>query len=257
VVDPIFSEPRLAAIYDQFDGERDDLDLYVGIIDEVGATAVLDLGCGTGSLASALRHRNVEVIGIDPALASLDTAKSKPGAERVRWIHGTAQDAPTACADIAVMTGNVAQVFITDDEWIQTLAHVHRALHEHGWLVFETRDPARKAWEDWTPETTYQVRQVDGIGEVIGWTELTTVPSDDADPLLVSFRHHYRFDGDDTDVVSESTLRFRTAEQIEADLARVGFAVRDIRDAPDRPGRELVFIAQAQLVGTNDDSYDA
>jgi len=46
VPDAIFAHPRLAAVYDAFDGERDDLPLYVAIADEVNAAAVLDLGCG-------------------------------------------------------------------------------------------------------------------------------------------------------------------------------------------------------------------
>ena len=41
-----------------------------------------------------------------------------------------------------------------------------------------------------------------------------------------------------------STLRFRTRAEVEASLVAAGFAVADVRDAPDRPGRELVFLAR-------------
>ena len=37
------------------------------------------------------------------------------------------------------MTGNVAQVFITDDDWAQVLHAVRAALRPGGYLVFETR----------------------------------------------------------------------------------------------------------------------
>jgi len=40
-------------------------------------------------------------------------------------------------------------------------------------------------------------------------------------------------------------LRFRDRDEIAASLAAVGFAVEDVRDAPDRPGREFVFIARS------------
>jgi len=47
----------------------------------------------------------------------------------------------------------------------------------------------------------------------------------------------------DATITSESTLRFRDRRSVEADLAAAGFVVEDVRGAPDRPGRELVFVA--------------
>uniref|UniRef100_UPI0031E2D12D hypothetical protein n=1 Tax=Streptomyces hawaiiensis TaxID=67305 RepID=UPI0031E2D12D len=44
--------------------------------------------------------------------------------------------------------------------------------------------------------------------------------------------------------MSDSTLRFRERQEIEAELAVRGHVVKDIRDAPDRPGREFVFLAR-------------
>lgn len=106
----------LARIYDAFDGERDDLDLYVDLVRELGAGQVLDVGCGTGSLPVLLARDGVTAIGVDPAAASLDEARHKDGAELVTWLHGDATTLPPLQVDVAVMTGNVAQVFLTDDE---------------------------------------------------------------------------------------------------------------------------------------------
>jgi hypothetical protein len=39
-------------------------------------------------------------------------------------------------------------------------------------------------------------------------------------------------------------LRFRDRAEIEDDLAVHGFTTIAVRDAPDRPGREHVFIAR-------------
>jgi len=52
--DRIIADSRLAAIYDDIDGDRDDLDHYEAIVEELGARRVLDLGCGTGVLACRL-----------------------------------------------------------------------------------------------------------------------------------------------------------------------------------------------------------
>lgn len=51
------------------------------------------------------------------------------------------------------------------------------------------------------------------------------------------------FAADGQQLTSTSTLRFRQRDEVEADLAAHGFILREVRDAPDRPGRELVFIA--------------
>lgn len=79
------------------------------IVVELGARSVLAVGCGTGVLACRLAGQGLEVIGVDPAAASLDVARAKPGAERVVWLHGDASDLPPLSVDVATMTGNVAQ----------------------------------------------------------------------------------------------------------------------------------------------------
>lgn len=116
----IFTDPLLAQIYDVFDGDRDDLELYLDFVRELRAAHVLDVGCGTGSLAVLLASRGLDVTAVDPAGASLDVARAKDGAAGVTWIHGDVTSLPALQAD-AVMTGNVAQVFLTDSDWTATL----------------------------------------------------------------------------------------------------------------------------------------
>jgi hypothetical protein len=45
-------------------------------------------------------------------------------------------------------------------------------------------------------------------------------------------------------MTSDSTLRYRGRDEVEADLIAPGYVVDAVRDAPDRPGRELVFFAR-------------
>ncbi len=49
MADALFEHPRLAAVYDALDPDRNDLDVYALIVTELGAGLVLDLGCGTGT----------------------------------------------------------------------------------------------------------------------------------------------------------------------------------------------------------------
>lgn len=212
------------------------------MVEEFGARSVLDLGCGTGTFALMLAERCVEVIGVDPAGASLDVARAKPGAERVTWIHGDASAIPASVRVEAVsMTANVAQVFLTDTEWLATLAAIHGALRPGGRLIFETRDPSRRAWEAWTEELTRSTTEIPGVGRVTDWVQVTDV-ADDGE--RVTFESPNIFEADGTTIISNSTLRFRSRAAIEESLEATGFTVEEVRDAPDRPGRELVFVAR-------------
>jgi SAM-dependent methyltransferase len=199
---------------------------------------VLDIGCGTGTFACMLAQRGIDVTAVDPARASLDVARSKSGAEDVRWLLGDATSLPALRVDAAFMTANVAQVFLTDDDWAATLRGIRDALRPGGVLVFETRDPAHRAWERWTPELTHTIVDVPGVGVVESWEEVIEVSGD-----LVTFRSMTAFRRDDVVIESVSTLRFRDRLQVEASLEREGFHLSEVREAPDRPGRELVFLA--------------
>lgn len=237
--DEIFSNPRLAQLYDPFDADRDDLDHYVAIATEFDVQRVLDLGCGTGSFACLLVPYGIDVIAVDPAEASLEIARSKPEADGVVWLLGTANSLPPLEVDMATMTGNVAQVFTSDDEWCSTLSHLGRAVRPEGRLVFETRVPERRAWEEWTRFNTHQRIDIAGVGFVETWVEVQEVSLP-----LVSFCHTYRFESDGTVLTSNSTLRFRGLDEIEAALNTTGWKMVEIREAPDRPGKEHVVIAQ-------------
>jgi SAM-dependent methyltransferase len=239
VADAIFAHPRLASVYDAFDGPRDDLAAYVGIAGELGAGRVLDVGCGTGCLALLLAGTGRTVVSVDPAAASLAVARSKDGSAAVTWIQGDAAAIPAVGADLALMTGNVAQVFIADEDWMQVLRAIGGALRSLGYLVFETRRPERRAWEDWAADTGPVTLDIPGTGPVEQRREVTVV-----DLPLVSFRYTYTFLADGAVITSDSTLRFRGRDEVESSLAAQGYQVLDVREAPDRPGREFVFIAQ-------------
>ncbi|MFJ4535312.1 class I SAM-dependent methyltransferase [Streptomyces tibetensis] len=239
MADECFRHPRLAAVYDPLDPDRRDLDPYLRLAEDTGALRVLDIGCGTGVFALLLAERGIEVVGVDPAEASLEVARGKPGGERVRWVHGDATALPPLAADLATMTGNVAQEITGPEDWQLTLRGIRAALRPGGRLVFETRIPARRAWEQWNREATYGVTEVAGRGAVESWVDLLDVSGP-----LVTFRWTYVFAADGQTLTSDWTLRFRERQEIEAELAAQGYVVEDIRDAPDRPGREFVFLAR-------------
>lgn len=237
--DAIFEHPRLVAVYDAIEGDRDDLPAYVAIAQEVGARRVLDVGCGTGTLALLLAARGLDVVAVDPAAGSLAFARGKPGAERVTWLDGDAMTLPPLQVDLATMTGNAAQAVLDPTDWAGLLGGVHAALRPGGCFVFETRDPARREWEEWNSEKSFEVTHVPGVGLVKSWGDLT-----DVSLPLVSFRTTFRFLSDGAVLTSSSTLRFRERDEVEAALRKHGYEVAEVREAPDRPGGEFVFVAQ-------------
>jgi len=232
------------AVYDAaFPWSRED-DFFMSVVNETPAARVLDLGCGTGRLALAMAAAGHTVTGVDPAGASLEAARAKPGAERVTWIEGTAPILPDASFDVAVMTSHVAQFFVDDDEWRDTLAHLKRALLPGGRLVFDTRDPRARGWERWNPADSQRRIALPDGSHATTWSEVTAVQDG-----AVSGAIHYTF-SDGEQLLSTATLRFRTERHVRSSLQEAGFVIDRIyggwqREAVGADDGELLVIAHA------------
>ena len=216
-----FSDARLTAVYDAMFGWSRDDDFFMSVVGKTPAR-VLDLGCGTGRLALAMAAAGHAVTGVDPARASLDAARAKPGADRVTWIQGTSPVLPDASFDVAVMTSHVAQFFVSDAEWDATLADLSRALVPGGRLTFDSRDPRARGWERWNPaDSRRDVTLPDG--RVV--TAVTRVHAVTAG--VVDFSISYAFSGG-LELVSTASLRFRTEEELRSSLRAAGFTIEQL-----------------------------
>ena len=137
------------------------------------------------------------------------------------------------------MTGNVAQVFLTDADWAQALQAIGTALRPRGYLVSRTRRPGRRAWQEWAADTGPVTLDIPGSGPVGQRREVTAV-----NLPFVSFRYTYTFLAGGAVLTSDSTLRFRSRDELESSLAAQSHRMLDVREGPDRPGHEFVFITQ-------------
>ncbi len=219
--DRLFSDARLAELYDVLHpaAPRGDFGFYLPLI--MAAQAVLDVGCGTGALLDLARRagHTGRLCGLDPAAGMLAQARKRPGIEwvlgdvgRVRWAGEF---------DLVVMTGHAFQVLISDDEVSSALAAIRAALTPSGRFAFETRNPAARAWERWTP--AYVGEAADATGAVVRlWHEVD--PPDGGE--LISFTSFFDSDDWDGPQLSRSTLRFLPAASLDAFLDRAGLAVR-------------------------------
>ncbi|HVJ96809.1 MAG TPA: methyltransferase domain-containing protein [Acidimicrobiia bacterium] len=240
-----FNDPRLVAVYDTINPYEPGTqpDLYRSLAREVGASTVLELGCGTGQVACAFAAEGFRVTGVEPSAAMLSVARTR--CVGVEWVHGGAAALGTLNADFAYMSGHVAQFFVTDEEWEDALSALRRALRPGGWLSFEARDPRAREWERWARSVRTSV--VDPVaGPIEWWTEVHDVRGG-----VVSYAIHYRFLARDETLVSEAALRFRTEEELRASLGEAGFAVECMYGNWDRApigngAPELIVLAHAQ-----------
>ncbi len=235
-----FRHPRVVQVYDAAFGWTRADDLFLAVAGEVPGGRVLDLGCGTGRLALALADAGHAVTGVDPARASLDVARAKPGAERVTWVEGTSRELPDAAFDVALMTSHVAQFLLDDEDLAATLADLRRALVPGGLLAFDTRDPRARHWEAWNPRDSRETATLPDGGTVELWTEVTAVEDDG----LVRFSMHYDF-ADGEEHVSAAELRFRSEAEVRAALRAAGLEVEHVFGGWDR---EPVGASDGELI---------
>lgn len=231
-------DPRAVATYDVECSGRWDHDHYLAVAARLGARRVTDIGCGTGVFAIDAAAAGHEVIGLEPARAMLDHARSKEGADAVTWIHGYADLLPDDAADLVVMEAHVAQYFISDEDWAEVLGHAHRHLSPGGHLTFESRNPAARSWEAWTPEATRTTYPHPDGGEFTSWVEIERVEQPPGEVggqprgPVVTHRGHTVLA--DTRLAYPETLRYRTRAELEESLAAGGFEVVEVLGDWDR-----------------------
>ncbi|MFF9482053.1 class I SAM-dependent methyltransferase [Streptomyces sp. NPDC014733] len=206
-------------------------DFFLGLVMRAGA--VLDVGCGTGTLLHRARERGHRgrLCGLDPDPAMLARARAG-GPDGIDWIAaglGATTDpaelggigaAPEF--DLVVMTGHAFQVLCEDAELRAALTVVRRALAPGGRFAFETRNPAARAWERWTPAHAVEVTGPDGARARIAHRVHRPV-----DGRSVRFTTTLSGPGLPRPVQGDSTLRFLSAAALDGFLAGAGLAVEE------------------------------
>ncbi|WP_329115353.1 class I SAM-dependent methyltransferase [Streptomyces sp. NBC_01465] len=220
MADDQFTDPELAALYDTLNSSepRDDFAFYLPLI--MSAQAVLDVGCGTGTLLHDARRagHTGALVGLDPAPAMLERARAHPD---IQWMLGTLGSAAWDQEfDLVVMSGHAFQVFVEDDELRSALQGIRTSLKPGGRFAFETRNPAVRGWERWDKEYSSEVQDASGATIRTVCAVETPVTGD-----RVTFTTTYTGPAWPEPQVSRSTLRFLDPDVLLAHLAAAGLVI--------------------------------
>ena len=219
MVDHLFSEPRLAELYDAFCAGRPDFEFYLPLV--MSAKSVLDVGCGTGELLRLAREagHTGRLCGLDPAGAMLQVAQQR---RDVEWVHGDLTSVDWSREfDLVVMTGHAFQVLVDDNQLRTSLTAIRSALTEDGRFVFETRNPTARGWEAWTPDNAVEIMHGGRLVRMAHQVE-TPVVGD-----IVSFTATFTCSSWDRPLFSRSTLRFLDADSLSSFLSDAGLTIED------------------------------
>jgi SAM-dependent methyltransferase len=215
----LYHLPDLVRLYDPlYGGARADFDFCMRLAKN--ASSVLDLGCGTGQLAVAMADGGRRaVFGLDPAGPMLDVARARPGGEGVTWVCEDARKVRLGREfDLIVMTGHAFQVFLTREDRLAALQTFAAHLSPGGRFVFDTRNPACREWEEWTPERSRETFVHPEHGEIVVWNDIERDPATG----IVTYQTHYEVTGDDRRYSADASIAFPEREEVEELVARAG-----------------------------------
>jgi ubiquinone/menaquinone biosynthesis C-methylase UbiE len=97
---------------------------------------VVDVGCGTGTFALALKERrpDVQVVGVDGDEEILGLARAKPGASQIEWRKGLAQEAPVKSGSADAVTISLVLHHLLPEDKRRALAEARRIVKPGGRL---------------------------------------------------------------------------------------------------------------------------
>jgi 2-polyprenyl-3-methyl-5-hydroxy-6-metoxy-1,4-benzoquinol methylase len=151
--EPLYADTTFARYYDLANGWTEDNQALATLAAD--ASTILDLGCGTGLLATHLATQGKQVTGVEPAEGMLDIARTRPGGARVTWLQ---EDARTLRLgrrfDLIIMAGHAFQCLLTPEDQLSLLTTIAHHLSPQGRFIFDSRNPTARAWEGWTPDQT-------------------------------------------------------------------------------------------------------
>lgn len=203
---------------------------------------MLDLGCGTGSLAIELIKRGVDVIGVDPSAEMLNIAQSKAADNKVELLclcqSGEELDL-FGTVDSAVCTLDSVNHITDYDELKATFAKVSLFLEPNGLFIFDVNTAYKH--ENVLADNTFVIED-DDIYCV--WQNMTQMPYTTVvlDFFLEQNGVYERFH-------EEFEERAYSVDEIKTALDYAGLEIVEILgdmslDSPDEDSERMIFVTR-------------
>jgi SAM-dependent methyltransferase len=216
--DQLYHDAELVDFYDLENEGGADFEYCVALAKEAGS--VLDLGCGTGLLAAALAEGR-QIVGVDPAAAMLDVARKRSGGAKVEWIEADARSVRLGRTfDLVVLTGHAFQVFLTDKDRQSVLETIALHLSPNGRFIFDTRNPARQEWLEWTPAQSQRMLEHPRHGDVRAWNDVRRDSTG-----IVTYWTFYEIAAAQRTLSAQSHIAFPSKEELDRMLSSTGLLV--------------------------------
>lgn len=173
-MEEIFSDPGLAQFYD-LDTSSNNWDSEIRLLGQLAQNAktVLDLCCGTGAVTMQL-PAHCHITGVDAARAMLDLARGRTNADKIQWVEADLRDVRLGSKfDLIIMTGNAFQCLLTDEDQRAAFLTIAAHLNPQGRFIFDTRNPERREWQEWTPDLSRRDFLHPVLGSIQAWNDVS------------------------------------------------------------------------------------
>lgn len=260
-----YAKGRLMLDYDPLEGYRDaegydvedagydaDYPLTAQLARECGGP-LLDLACGTGTMAIRMAAEGYQVTGVDiiPEMIAWATQKAAKQDVSIEWVVA---DARTFHLQqqfrLIYMLGNAFQHFLTRADQEALFARVREHLHPDGCFLFGTRNPS--------PRNLYEARR----------TEPQHFTRPDGTPYVASEQQeydpitqiqHYTFrdqwvnaEGLHETKTTRTALRYVFPQEMEALLHYNGLQIRSCygswqQEPLTASSREMIYVCQRRV----------
>ena len=230
------------AMYETFIDYKTEYDFYSQHLNHHHKKSLLELGCGTGNLASHFIKNGYEYFGLDLSKAMLDIATRKePNGKFSQGDMRTFQLENNVGATI--MTGRTISYLVTNEDLRSTFAKVYENLEMGGIFCFDCIDAnifipeiveESKITHSATHNNTNYVRKANWFPNLSGGMDVKWEAK------------YYKKEENVLQLIGEETsiVRTFTKNELEIFLNLHNFKIKEIIQRPSYAFPTLVFVAQ-------------
>ena len=218
------SEFRSGADYDaQYGNLYEEEIAYLTALAREQNGAILDVCCGSGIVTVPLAEAEFEVVGVDisPSMLARAQEKAKHLPNASFHLANALDFKLDKCFDLALMTGNAFQGFLTEKDVLRLLQNIRRHLNTDGILMFDTRllegydlsvNDDFELWSEYT----------DASGDTVRWLGRKTRFDSQNNLLYFDMKRRYT---DGREVDSSIEIKFLPLETLLSLVEEAGFEV--------------------------------